>query len=160
MAAVAAAAATAAAGEATAAAVDNNVNPTPRSIPEAGKEGNTGGDRQASVSGGSGGGSQLGLAGAVTTSEGLLGIREAERRPGRPRLLAMKALAGFPWPAPPSLCHPGSGDASRVVHATACLGEEGGQAALIKALERWVRPPPRGKSGGARARGGILGLVG
>lgn len=55
-----------------------------------------------------------------------------------PRLLAMKALAGFAWPAPPSLCHAGRGAeaAAGVVHALASLGEEEGQAALISALEK------------------------
>ena len=80
----------------------------------------------------------IGGAEAGAASEGAVERSEAERRPGRPRLLAMKALAGFPWPAPPSLCHPESAEASGLVHATACLGEEGGQAALILALERWV----------------------
>ncbi|CAM9703344.1 unnamed protein product, partial [Laminaria digitata] len=98
----------------------------------------TGDDHQANVGGGGGGGGG--------------GGHEAGRRPGRPRLLAMKALAGFSWPAPPSLCHPGSAEASGVVHATACLGEEGGQAALILALERCVYengcvPPPSKRRG-------------
>lgn len=55
-----------------------------------------------------------------------------------PRLLAMKALSGFPWRAPPSLCHSGgdAGAAAGVVHAMACHGEEEGQAALISALEK------------------------
>lgn len=65
---------------------------------------------------------------------------EAESGAGRPQLLAMKALAGFSWLAPPSLCHPGNAAAARVVHAIACLGEEEGQAALVSALERWVHP--------------------
>jgi len=53
-----------------------------------------------------------------------------------PRLLAMKALASFSWPAPPSLCHSGSrAAAAGVVHSMASLGEEEGQAALISALE-------------------------
>lgn len=56
---------------------------------------------------------------------------------GRPRLAAMKALAGFPWPAPPSLCHPASAAATAVVHAIAALHEEEGQAALVSALERY-----------------------
>lgn len=54
-----------------------------------------------------------------------------------PRLLAMKALAGFSWPAPPALCHSGSrSGAAGVVHALASLREEEGQAALISALEK------------------------
>lgn len=57
---------------------------------------------------------------------------------GRPRLRAMKALSTFAWPAPLSLCHPGSGAAERAVHGMACFGEEEGQAALVSALERYV----------------------
>ncbi|CAM9517687.1 unnamed protein product, partial [Ectocarpus fasciculatus] len=73
-----------------------------------------------------------------------------------PRLLAMKALSGFPWQAPPSLCHPGkdagAAAAGGVVHAMACHGEEEGQAALISALEKCVSdngcvPPPRKRRG-------------
>ncbi|CBN74503.1 hypothetical protein Esi_0028_0118 [Ectocarpus siliculosus] len=71
-----------------------------------------------------------------------------------PRLLAMKALSGFPWRAPPSLCHSGgdAGAAAGVVHAMACHGEEEGQAALISALEKCVSdngcvPPPRKRRG-------------
>ncbi|CAM9191469.1 unnamed protein product, partial [Scytosiphon promiscuus] len=71
-----------------------------------------------------------------------------------PRLLAMKALAGFAWPAPPSLCHAGRGGeaAAGVVHALVSLGEEEGQAALISALEKCVSdngcvPPPRKRRG-------------
>lgn len=56
------------------------------------------------------------------------------RAKGEPQLEAMKALAGFPWPAPTSLCHPTG--AGRLVHAMSCLGEEEGQAALVAALER------------------------
>lgn len=64
-------------------------------------------------------------------------VRVEREKP--PRLLAMKALATFSWPAPPSLCHSGrSTDAAEVVHAMACLGEAEGQAALISALEKWV----------------------
>lgn len=63
---------------------------------------------------------------------------DGEGAAGRPRLLAMKALAGFPWPAPPSLCHPGNAAAASVVHAMACLEEEEGQATLVSALERWA----------------------
>ena len=61
--------------------------------------------------------------------------RLASEKP--PRLLAMKALAGFSWPAPPALCHSGSSvEAAGVVHAMASLREEEGQAALISALEK------------------------
>lgn len=63
--------------------------------------------------------------------------RLASEKP--PRLVAMKALAGFSWPAPPALCHSGSSaEAAGVVHAMASLREEEGQAALISALEKWV----------------------
>lgn len=63
---------------------------------------------------------------------------EAGAGAGAPRVVAMKALAGFPWPAPPSLCHPGSGVAARLVHAMGSLGEEEGHAALVSVLERCV----------------------
>lgn len=56
---------------------------------------------------------------------------------GEPQLAAMKALAGFSWPAPTSLCHSATGSAARsLVHSVACLGEEEGQAALVAVLER------------------------
>ncbi|CAM9353211.1 unnamed protein product, partial [Ectocarpus sp. 13 AM-2016] len=71
-----------------------------------------------------------------------------------PRFLAMKALSGFPWRAPPSLCHSrgDAGEAAGVVHAMACHEEEEGQAALISALEKCVSdngciPPPRKRRG-------------
>ena len=64
------------------------------------------------------------------------GMDEAGYRAGMPRLRAMKALATLAWPAPPSLCHPGSAAAERAVHGMACLDEENGQAGLVSALER------------------------
>lgn len=90
--------------------------PARRSAEQAGGDGGNGG----------GGGARDNLAG----SEGGGG------KP--PPLMAMKALGGFAWPAPPSLCHAGRGAeaAARVVHALASLGEEEGQAALISALEK------------------------
>lgn len=68
---------------------------------------------------------------------GAYGGGYAGGREGEPQLAAMKALAGFSWPAPTSLCHSATGWAARsVVHSMACLGEEEGQAALVAVLER------------------------
>lgn len=70
---------------------------------------------------------------------------EAGCRSGAAWFHAMKALAGFPWAAPLSLCHPPSpdrsgvpGPAASLVHAIASLDEDEGQAALVAALERCV----------------------
>lgn len=55
----------------------------------------------------------------------------------RPGLLAMKALDGSPWPAPPSLSHAGRQPAAaRLAHAVASRGEDEGHAELISTLER------------------------
>lgn len=77
-----------------------------------------------------------------------------EDRVGRLRLGAMKALSTFAWPAPPSLCHPGSGVAEKAVHGMACFGEEEGQAALVSALERcvYVSRPAEGSLQGETRR--------